>query len=458
MKTKRAILFLSGVFLSSGLLQAQENQDCARNASLAYTDAKAQNYEAAYPRIQQLREDCPTYSIVTYQYGERILKDMLSKAAEGQEKTAVVEDLMKLYEERLTHFPDKTDAADVKKDIAQLQYDNKIGSTEEQFQAFNDAYQEAKDGFNAKNLYTYFTLMVDLQDAGERTLEDVFALYDEVTGRIQEQENDMAEGLAVLIEKQEEGAELSAQEERRITAFETNLRAYNQVRGSINGKLGERADCENLIPLYTRDFEARKGDVAWLQSAAGRLSGKDCTEDPIFFQLVEALHQAEPDAKSALYLGQLAEAEGNASTALEYYQESASLEENPADKARVLNRIADNFKDRGSFGQARNFYNQALENQPSLGRAYLKIADMYAQSANNCGETTFEKRSVYWLAAEMAERAGRVDPSIKSTADQTATAYRGRAPQRADIFAEDMQGQNITIGCWIGRSVRVPNL
>lgn len=458
MRTKRAILFLSGVFLSSGLLQAQENQDCAREASLAYTDAKAQNYEAAYPRIQQLREDCPTYSIVTYQYGERILKDMLKKASDDEEKIAIAKDLMNLYEERLQHFPDKTKAADVKKDIAQLQYDNKVGTTEDQFMAFDAAYKEDKEGFNAKNLYTYFTLMVDLQDAGERTLEDVFALYDEVNARIQEEENKMAEGLAKLIEKQEQGTELSSTEERRLTAYETNLRAYNQIRGSINGKLGERADCDNLIPMYNRDFEARKGDVAWLRSAAGRLSAKDCTSDPIFFQLVEALHQAEPSAKSALYLGQLAEADGNASKALEYFQESAKLESNPADKARVLVRIADNFKDRGSFGQARSFYNQALEHQPSLGRAYLKIADMYAKSANNCGETAFEKRSVYWLAADMAERAGRVDPSIKSTADQTASAYRGRAPQRSDIFAEDMQGKNISIGCWIGRSVRVPNL
>ena len=34
-----------------------------------------------------------------------------------------------------------------------------------------------------------------------------------------------------------------------------------------------------------------------------------------------------------------------------------------------------------------------------MGKCYLKIAEMYAKSANNCGATAFDKRAVYWLAA-----------------------------------------------------------
>lgn len=455
MKTK-IILFLTGVLLSTGLT-AQANQECATTASLAYSDAKAKNYDEAYPRIQTLREECPTYSVVTYQYGERILKDKLRKASDD-EKMAFAEDLIKLYEERLEHFPTKTKAADMFINIAQLRYDNKIGTPQEQFQAFDEAFQEDKESFNAKSLYTYFTLLVDLQDAGEKNLQDVFNSYDEVTTHIEVQQNNMAEGLAKLIEKQEAGEKLTAKEEKRIKAFEVNLGAYDKIRGAINAKLGQRADCENLIPLYKKDFETKKDDVEWLRDAAGRLSGKDCTEDPLFFTLVEELHKAEPSSKSALYLGQLAEADGNAGKALEYYIQSAELETNSLDKARVYNRIANNYKTKGSFSQARTFYNKALEAKPSMGRAYLQIANMYAQSANDCGESNFEKRAVYWLAADLADRAGRVDPSISSTANETAAAYRGRAPQRSDIFQEDKQGETISIGCWIGRSVRVPNL
>ena len=456
MKTK-LVLFLSGVLLGTGALQAQANQECATTASLAYSDAKAENYKAAYPRIQTLRKECPTYSIVTYQYGERVLEDMLEKAS-GAEKKAIAKDLIKLFEERLQYFPGKTEAGEIYADIAQVMFDNEIGTTEEQFAAFDRAYQEDPDSLNAKSLYTYFYLIVELQDLKKKKLQDVFDMYDVVIAELEEQENKTAEALAALIKKQEAGETLTAKEKRRLNAYEINLKAYSAVKGSINAKLGERADCENLIPLYSSDFAENKDDVEWLKRAAGRLSGKDCTEDPLFFKLVEALHKAEPSAKSALYLGRLAEADGNATKSLEYYKQSAQLETNTSDKAAVLYRIANHYKERGQFGQATNYFKMALEAKPSLGRAYLQIANMIAQSANNCGETPFEKRAVYWLAADYASRAGRVDPSISSTATKTATAYRGRAPQRADIFQSEMQGKTINIGCWIGESVRVPNL
>ena len=370
----------------------------------------------------------------------------------------MVRELIELWKERLQYFPEKTEAGDVNADIAQLQYDNRIGTTEEQFEAFDQAFQQAPESLNAKSLYTYFYLLVELQDEGKKSLQDVFETYDTVVAQLEEQENETAEALAALIEKQETGEDLSAKEKKRLNAYEINLKAYSSVKGSINAKLGERADCENLVPLYSKDFEANKNDVEWLRRAAGRLSGKDCTEDPLFFQLVEALHKQEPSAKSALYLGQLAEADGNAAKALEYFQQSAELETDPQDKARVFYKIAENYKGKGQFSQARNFYRQAISAKPSMGRAYLQIANMYASSANNCGETTFEKRAVYWLAADYAARAGRVDPSISGTASETAAAYRGRAPQRSDIFQQDMQGKTINISCWIGESVQVPTL
>ncbi len=121
-------------------------------------------------------------------------------------------------------------------------------------------------------------------------------------------------------------------------------------------------------------------------------------------------------------------------------------------------KIADNHRKNGNYGQARNFYNKSLQAKPSNGRAYLHIAKMMELSANNCGETTFEKRAVYWLAADYAARAGRVDPSLASNANATVAAYSDRAPQAADIFNEGKQGETIRIGCWIGESVRVPTL
>lgn len=454
----RFIALITGAVLGSSVLSAQSN-DCATMAALAYDDAKAKNYDAAYEPLMKVKEECPKYSLATFQYGERVL-DYKIENSEGAEKEQYIQELINLWEERLELYPSKSSAGQIYADIAQLKYDHKLGTKEELYNAFDKAYTEDRENFtSAKSLYAYFDLMVEMQDAGDRELQDVFDSYDKVMEKIEEEENDAAQRLAEIIKKQEAGEELTAKEKKQVKYAEINLNNYNAVKNALNAKLGARADCDNLIPLYKKDFEAKKDDVNWLQNANARLSAKDCTEDPLFFQVSEALHQLEPSASSAYSLGQLAEADGDRAKALEYYNEAAQLEEDPSDKARIFYRIASNYKERGSFSQARNYYRKAIDAKPSLGNAYLQIANMIAQSANSCGDTTFNKRAVYWLAADYAARAARVDPSIASTANQTATAYRGRAPQKSDVFQEGRSaGEAITIGCWIGETVRIPQM
>ena len=83
---------------------------------------------------------------------------------------------------------------------------------------------------------------------------------------------------------------------------------------------------------------------------------------------------------------------------------------------------------------------------------------MYASSANNCGDTNFDKRAVYWLAADEARKAARVDPTLSKAAGQSIANYMAKAPQKAEIFSSGRAGQTIKINCWIGASVTVPNI
>ena len=48
--------------------------------------------------------------------------------------------------------------------------------------------------------------------------------------------------------------------------------------------------------------------------------------------------------------------------------------------------------------------------------------------------------------------------SVASSARSAASSYRGRAPSKNDIFSEGMAGKTVTFSCWVGGSVRVPNL
>ncbi len=432
-------------------LKAQD--PCTVAASLFTEPAKVQNYEAAMPHYQKVIDECPQYSLAIYQYAVKMFEHYIENGDKSK-----ISDLEKAYNLRIKYYPSKSKEGDILSDIAQIKYDNGIGTKMEQFQAFDEAFKKDEENFKSpKRIYTYFSLAMDLYEEGKKDIQDVFDLYDIIQSKIEKEEGYYAKQLTELLNKQESGEQLSSKEEKKMDGYEKNVGYYGQIKESVDAKLGKIADCENLIPLYEKNFEENKDNVAWLKSAAGRLNARDC-ETPLFFQMVEQLHTLQPSASSAYYLGRLADKAGKSGEAMDYYNQAVELETDANKKADYLFAIAENLRKKGSYGSARSKYLQVLDIKPSKGICYLRIAEMYAKSSNDCGNTVFEKRAINWKAAEMADKAARVDGSIASTARAAAESYRQRAPSKSDIFSEGMAGKTVTFSCWVGGSVRVPNL
>ncbi|PDH46750.1 MAG: hypothetical protein CND26_03970, partial [Bacteroidetes bacterium MED-G13] len=74
------------------------------------------------------------------------------------------------------------------------------------------------------------------------------------------------------------------------------------------------------------------------------------------------------------------------------------------------------------------------------------------------GDSNFDQRAVYWLAAKEASKAFKVDANMRKAANKALSNYNAKAPQKSEIFSSGRDGELIEIGCWINRSVIVPNL
>lgn len=449
------LLFITGIIFSF-LANAQ---DCAKDLSLFSESAKVKNYNEAMPHYVKLLENCERYSIVTFQRGALMFKDLLKDEQDETKQIELAQALIDNNLKRLELFPDKSDKGSVLTEVGQVMSDYNIGTIEDQYTIFDEAWTEDLENFtNPKSIYVYFLNMVKLMDEGKFDLQDVFEKYDEVIGHIETLENEQAEISAPLLERKQNQEKLSQRESRILERAEARLENYDKIRGGVNGVIGTRADCDNLIPLFDKDFETKKADIDWIRKVGNRLYVKECTGSAFFVKVVEQQHKLEPSAKSALYLGKLSESSGDLNKALTYYKQSAELEIKSSDRAKVYYNIANTYKKNNNFSNARNYFRKALENQPSMGLAYLKIAEMYAASANDCGTDVFEKKAVYWLAADYAERAASVSPALKSTAKQAAESYKGRAPSKGDVFQRNMSsGDKIKFdSCWIGETVSIP--
>ena len=460
-------LFVFGIMLLGLIfqnqIQAQDSNACMQDLSIFAEYVKVKNYASAMEPWTRVRQSCPDLNAAIYTYGERILKHYI-KNGTPEEVDASKKDLIQLYDEWVQYFPakkNKSSVGDVLSRKAQALLDYKIADLKVVYTTFDEAYtKDAKSFTNPKHLYNYFKTLYDRYKAGdsEVSMEMLFNKYEEVSEKFEIETTELAKKLDVILKKEDEGNALTSKEQRRKRVYNINSKAIGTFLSNLDAIIAKEATCENLIPLYKRNFDENKGDSVWLKRAASRMDSKECSDDPFFVTLVEALHTLDPSADSAYYLGLLNDKRGNADEALKYYEESIALETDNYRKAKILLKIANKFKIAGRRSSARSYANKALGFQPSLGRAYLLIANMYADSANDCGDTQFNKRAVYWLAADLAKKAGNVDNSLSKIAKRTAESYIGRAPSKTDIFTEGNEGAVIKFSCWINRSVTVPKL
>lgn len=455
--------YLLLILFTSPLFSQLSSDECLEQLSIFAESAKIKNYQAAYEPWKTVLDNCPTLNVATYQYGELILKDFIKKSTTEEEKTKYLTDLLSLYDQWLENFPIRKGVKQEGKIISnkgQAMLDNGVKDKSLIYDTFDYAFNNDPESFtNPKSLAYYFQTGYDLYKDGTKIdLETLFEKYEELTEKFELLKTNISKNIDVILKKEESGTALTSREARNKRIYDTNSNAVSAYLRLIDQLIAKEATCDILIPLYSKNFEENKNNPLWIRRAAGRLDGKECSDDPLFVTLVEQLHKLEPSADSAYYLGILNDKQGNSADALKYYQESVSLQTDNYKKANILYKIAVKFKNSGRRSSARDYAEQALSFQPSLGRAYLLIANMYADSANGCGDTQFNKRAVFWLAAQTAQKAGRVDASLKKLTATTVAAYNGRAPSKTDIFTEGNQGATISFSCWIRRSVKVPNL
>jgi len=440
---------------------AQQDEECMNNLSIFDSYAKNKKYDEAYESWAAVRTQCPQFNRAIYVRGEKILEHKIDNSA-GEEQLAFIKDYLLLMDQYHEYYPSKYKLGKKLGDKAQLSYDYKkeLGlSDEELYKMFDDGFTQDLDNFNnPKWLYTYFSLAVSLYDAKKMVPQDFFDKYDDITEQIEAGVAKYSNQLNKLNQKEESGQNLTKRENSLKRQANSFLRNYDLISGSCDKLLGDRANCEVIIPLYQKDFEEKKNDAVWLQRAIDKLYSKECTDDPMFIKVVEQKNAIAPNASTAYYIGILKEKEGNMSEAETYFKQSIELETDPLKKAKTNKRIGEKYYKRGSYSKARRYFRQALRLNPSDGSPHLRIAAMYAKSAPNCGDTNFTKRATFWLAADEALKAGRVDPRLRKSAQQYADNYNAKAPAKAEVFSSEYQvGDSISIGCWIGSSVKVRN-
>jgi len=200
-----------------------------------------------------------------------------------------------------------------------------------------------------------------------------------------------------------------------------------------------------------------QNNAKWLKRAASRMNAKECTDDPLFTQLVEALYAADPSPAAAVLAARVAFKKKDENKAMHFFKEAVDQETDSYKKAGHLFTIAQILQKRHRKQEARSYARKALKYRPNMGEAYLLIASLYASSANSCGNDELSKRAVFLAAVDKAREAKAVDPSKAKRANKYIKSYRASAPTKKTIFIAGLtSGSAYKVKCWINETVILP--
>ncbi|WP_129367851.1 hypothetical protein [Lutibacter sp. HS1-25] len=445
----KQILTLLFFIITVPVVFSQAADECNIKYNLFKGDYSAKKYGEAFDNWKWCMDNCPTLTVNIYKYGVKIAEHALEKAT-PLEKEAAIKLVERVYLQRLEHYPD--DKARVLSDLASFKIEQ--GATEQEiFSWLEKSFKADPTDMSASNIYKYFDIILNTYRTTDP--QRVFDTYDEVSEGVELKREEYSKKIDAINAK--DSLSLTSKEKKSREIYQQILTNLTIVEAGLDAKLSEISTCENLIPLNKKYFEEFKGNAQWLRRAVSRMYNKECTDDPFYDTLVEAYVKADPSPQASLFYAGILLKNGETSKAMGYFKQAVEQEQDLYKKAGYQLKIAQILRLQGKLSEARSYCYQALDNAPTMGKAYLLVASMYASSANSCGDDVVSKRMVYVAALNKAQKARSVDPSISALANKYIANYKENLPSTKDLFVAGVaSGSTHKIGCWINETVIVP--
>ncbi|WP_264520450.1 tetratricopeptide repeat protein [Flavobacterium sp. N1994] len=422
----KAIIFMIGIlFISSANAQ---KFDCSSKIAAYQELYQAKKIAESFDIWNEVKKNCPKENEGIYKDGIQILQYKIDNAKADEEKEKLVRDLLKLYDQYNKNFPLATPSFQADKAMALV--NNKIEAKEEIFNLLDTAFLSAsKNITDANTIFTYFSMYCERFTNGDKKITSNLVLekFTQATSMLNE---------------------LTISNPTKANEYKTALKGVNALAKDL-------ATCENLDAFYTKNYASNQDNTDWLTTALINLSEK-CSAKPIFTTLTEKLYSIKVTAQSANFMALSNLKQRKFTEAIKFYNESAELQTNPIEKAKIYYNLATGLLANDN-SKSKEYLNKALALDPKMGKAYLFLAQLYANSTDECGRTEFEKKSVYYLAAETVKKAGVAEPRLKPTSDKMSSDFAKKSVTQDDIKNAKMAGKSLNIGCWINETVTFPS-
>ena len=365
-----------------------DSANCIKYLSYYKEYFKQKAYDDALPNWRKAYAICPRDSRQTLLIDGTTLirKEIARNFRNPVYKSALIDSLMTLHEERAKYFPKYAVTALNNKGLDMANYvkdDNRY-----LYAGINDIIE--RNGAETKaNLYLLnLNSAIELYKTGVLGAEEVIATYERNIGLL-----DSAPAANAAI----------AEQNKKVRTDLENLFISSKV-----------ASCDDLLALFTPRFEADPDNLELVTNIVKMLNiAEDCQDNDLYLGAVTSLYKLNPSHNSAYYLYRLHSARNNFEEAVKYMEEAIASEDSDA----------------------------ATE-----GKAWFLMGQIWGATA--CGGDEVEKRSHYWVAVDMLQKARAADASLAEEAGRLIGSYSVYFPETGDAFMYGVtDGQSYRVNC-----------
>ena len=404
---------------------------------------KQKDFSSASPHWEKLYNQYPASTPNLYIHGGKMFEHQLANVKTDEERDALVDEFMKLYDRRMEHFGKRGYVMGRK---GTSWYKHKLYERENSvegdelkkihksgYQWLSESVKEQGNETEAPVLVLFMQSTVALFKLGELPKEQVVKNYETVMGIAN-----------TIVEANENEKTVTTINEQVIPSVEKIF----EVSGA--------ADCESLIRLFTPQYQDNIDDADFIKKMLRRLRRANCTESELIATGTERLYQLDPSAEAAFNMARRYLKKDDMEKAREYYQMAINQETDNDLLAsyyyeRGLLRYA---KDNNLMG-AREDARKALSLKSDYCEANMLIGNIYLAASKNFKGTDLEKSAVFWLACDYFDKARRGEDCAIDASEQS-RKYRKYWPNKEEAFMEGMQaGSTHKVGGWINETTKV---
>lgn len=412
---------------SLGFSQEKEiPEKCKEKLSLVAIYAKQKMWRDAATFFNHASTECGTEYMTKADWnnGKIIFKNLIKVEKDPVRKTELTDSLLWIYDTGNTYGNDPKWKADYATELTKLKSDKtaKIDSL------YAESIHTLKGKCSTNHIKYYYTHLVRKFNA------------------VEGEEKETARNFAI-----EEYLTLSDYCDEAIKKYKTagnESRAgyYVKTQAFLDLYFSKLAqDCDILAEVLGKKITSlptlKEDKIAKVKGFIALLDKRHCTSSDLYGQFADTLILLEPTAAAYYAQGNFFNKRKNSKKAKGYFVKAIELEGEGENLGKYRYSLASAQFATGSYKAA--FRTAKSVQGDYRGKAMIICANAIAKTANSCGDTSFERKSNYWLANDYIRKAAATGEKISSS------TYLSAAPTQEEVFDAGLSmGSSITLKCW----------